>query len=736
MTVGKPARFKHFSYLPKVLFGLLCGIAASNALPPLPDTVGVGAIAANDYKTALRVIAADTLTKDTVFKEFKRGILHLRLKENPEALEHLRKCDVPGSPLRGNALECIGDIEVSANRIPNGINAYLAALRDSLAPDGMSKDIEDKLFEILKVNPLLVASYPELAGIAAAKKAVTIPSAMDSIAWRIDTVLSKSNFVLADSLLSKYWDSLAETAKTGFAEKVAKQKRCDTCLSTARLFALVKAAGLGRKYQVAETLMCRVEIRKDFDTLIDKKQFILMKGMAAYGLSHYADAVRRLSVYGKMPDPIPDAIMALARSNRILGNDSLASYWYLRFAELFPKNANAQDVLWYLAWEQEEKGNYKKAITYYRKVIALKKNNGRSDEASFRVGLCLYKNKQYGEAASALDAIAKASDESPFTCAALYWKGKSQYAQGKPDDGLETFRKTVRIFPTDFYAYRASEMLFLAGDSTSLPKLDTNRSMIRARSWLDSVGPRDTKPLTASDSILLERGMRSAVCGIMDRAAQFLDGLEMKYPENLALLFELAQVYTLANDPALSYKVSRRFAWRVPPAARAAMPKALLDLMYPLPYFDIVKHEAEKNNMDPFLVLSVMRQESIFDPLIVSRVGAIGLMQLMPYTSQAVCKDLHEAYQPDSLYKPSVNIHQGAYYVKKLLDQFGGNMILAIAGYNGGPPKAKEWFVKNKHKSYDMFVEDIGFTETRNYVKKVLANYWTYRRFADNAVGK
>jgi soluble lytic murein transglycosylase len=65
--------------------------------------------------------------------------------------------------------------------------------------------------------------------------------------------------------------------------------------------------------------------------------------------------------------------------------------------------------------------------------------------------------------------------------------------------------------------------------------------------------------------------------------------------------------------------------------------------------------------------------------------------------------------------------------VKKLLDQFRGNIVQAIAAYNGGPPAITRWFEQNKKKTFDLFVEDIGYDETRGYVKKVLANYWTYR---------
>ncbi|MBD3322398.1 MAG: transglycosylase SLT domain-containing protein [Chitinivibrionales bacterium] len=91
---------------------------------------------------------------------------------------------------------------------------------------------------------------------------------------------------------------------------------------------------------------------------------------------------------------------------------------------------------------------------------------------------------------------------------------------------------------------------------------------------------------------------------------------------------------------------------------------------------------------------------------------------------------MKDTFVLDSLYSPSKNIEYGAYYIKKVLDQFDGNIVLALASYNGGPHNAKKWLARNKHQTFDMFVENIGFSETRKYVKRVLANYWTYKKLA------
>ena len=103
-------------------------------------------------------------------------------------------------------------------------------------------------------------------------------------------------------------------------------------------------------------------------------------------------------------------------------------------------------------------------------------------------------------------------------------------------------------------------------------------------------------------------------------------------------------------------------------------------------------------NLDPDFILAVIRQESTFNPRVVSPAGAIGLMQLMPATAATISRELGERFTIDTLYTPAGNIRYGAYYLRQLLSQFGNSRELTLAGYNGGPPNAREWLKRYKGK--------------------------------------
>jgi len=151
-------------------------------------------------------------------------------------------------------------------------------------------------------------------------------------------------------------------------------------------------------------------------------------------------------------------------------------------------------------------------------------------------------------------------------------------------------------------------------------------------------------------------------------------------------------------------------------------------LRYPAPWRDLFSAAARDNGVEEAMLLGIARQESRFTPQIVSSAGAVGLMQLMPATAKWVAKQSGRAdYRPSRINDLDVNTQFGAYYFKYWLDRLDGSMALAAAAYNAGPGRAQAW---RPAASLDgaVWVETIPFNETRDYVKKVLANSVVYAR--------
>lgn len=142
-------------------------------------------------------------------------------------------------------------------------------------------------------------------------------------------------------------------------------------------------------------------------------------------------------------------------------------------------------------------------------------------------------------------------------------------------------------------------------------------------------------------------------------------------------------------------------------------------LAYPLKYEAYITEYAEANELDPYLVCAVIHTESHFDMEAESRVGAIGLMQIMPDTGEWIAKKMSlKGYSEERLKDPETNIRMGCWYLKYLMDKFDGDMTLVLAGYNAGPNRVAQWLEDEKY-SQDGKLTDIPYQETEQYVKKV-----------------
>lgn len=149
-------------------------------------------------------------------------------------------------------------------------------------------------------------------------------------------------------------------------------------------------------------------------------------------------------------------------------------------------------------------------------------------------------------------------------------------------------------------------------------------------------------------------------------------------------------------------------------------------LAYPKAFYSEVSEASKRHNVDPFLILAVMREESHFDRQALSVVGARGLMQIMPATARSIAPQIGVAFSEASLFDPAINIQMGAWYIKSMLDRFGGDVPRAAAAYNAGPGSVDRWISTPLGKTRAYFVEAITFAETRGYVIKVLDSWLIY----------
>src|SRR5436305_6765660 len=171
------------------------------------------------------------------------------------------------------------------------------------------------------------------------------------------------------------------------------------------------------------------------------------------------------------------------------------------------------------------------------------------------------------------------------------------------------------------------------------------------------------------------------------------------------------------------------------PLALPLFRKAVNDLTLPLAYSDVIREQATEKHLDPALIAGVIYAETKFDPR-PSSAGAQGLMQILPQTAEFLAhRSGATTFTVSDLATPQVNIAYGSYYLRFLLDHYGGSKVLALAAYNGGEANVNRWVGRAREQGHKLTIARIPFPETRAYVRKVLKAERDYRHTYPTELG-
>jgi soluble lytic murein transglycosylase len=163
--------------------------------------------------------------------------------------------------------------------------------------------------------------------------------------------------------------------------------------------------------------------------------------------------------------------------------------------------------------------------------------------------------------------------------------------------------------------------------------------------------------------------------------------------------------------------------------------KAVKEFTLPLQHQDIIRQQAAEKHLDPALVAGVIYAETKFDPR-PSAAGAQGLMQILPQTAEFLAhRSGAKTFTVADLATPQVNIAYGTYYMRYLLDEYGGRIVPALAAYNGGEANVSHWLAQARARGHRFSLRDIPFPETRAYVERVLHAQRDYRHSYASELG-
>jgi len=711
--------------------GLFWITGASPRLPEPVCWIGFSELRAGSYEDAASAIKKDSLNREAPHQLFKLGTIAALLNKTDDAQESLDKVSKNSPALAPLAFEQIGDMHSASGENVLAVRAYGSALRAAGLPAKYRRSLFAKIRDVENNGGTVPAGQ---SWSNEYREWVQSRSTFNAAAFgaQYDSLFAAGLVAEADSLLEQNFSQLDSREACKFIGRFFQGRNDDSTLSTQFLFALALQSSKCREFETAQKLLTSAQRRRDFSRAVTARRSQLLSAQIAFGRAQWQQAITLYKKHHTEYGPDSDVLMQIARAYRNLNNFEEADKWYNTHIRHFPTNSKTQDILWLRAWRHEERKQYKQAAAIYQRVLNTK--GRRTEEAHLRYALCFYRQQQFDSAVVVLTNFQRRFPQSSYLWAGQFWQGKSYLAMGRTEEAHRVWNNISRLDPTDYYAHRARQLMgdTISGLAITSALLNTGvMSDDNVRAWLNSASPSPRRNLTAKDSTDLRRGAALLTVGRPREASFFLENIEINYHGNLALQYDLAAAYAIAGSEALSFRVARRLAWRIPVEHRVATPVQVKALIFP-PFFSAtISENAQRFGVDPLFVSAVIRQESIFDMNIVSPAGAVGLMQIMPATGRNIAGHLKERFTVDSLYSYTYNVRFGTYYLRGLLDHFKGvpelTHVLALCGYNAGRHNANKWLERNRNLEYDLFVEDVGFLETRGYVKKVMANYWTYK---------
>lgn len=346
-------------------------------------------------------------------------------------------------------------------------------------------------------------------------------------------------------------------------------------------------------------------------------------------------------------------------------------------------------------------------------------------------GLCRFMSGRYEAAHEDFQLLARRAQRAAERETSAYWRGRCRQAMGDRAGAVEEYRSGLSYdMPDNYYGHRLKARLteLDAIDTAAIwhptPRFDPSRNSW-SPSGLDSIEPRPRAEF--EKGVMLARaGFAAEAQQDLNRAAEMAADDPTFLDVNAALGVRLG-LYNFAMSSA------RRALARIESRGDEAR---LWRYVYALGYYDLVQKAARENGVDPMLATGLIRQESLFDERAVSRAGARGLMQLMLPTARAMARQLGDA-PPDeeSLFRPEISVRYGTRYFRQKIDEFDGRVEMALAAYNAGEAKAREWGRLLPAWDPDLYMEMIDYVETRDYVRRVRYNQETYRLFYGVAAG-
>ncbi|HAJ31908.1 MAG TPA: hypothetical protein DCK79_00805 [Candidatus Atribacteria bacterium] len=480
-----------------------------------------------------------------------------------------------------------------------------------------------------------------------------------------------------------------------------------------------------RQYNLAEDLY--KEVIKTFPEASDIAEVYYKRARSLYYKKEYKEAVNQCEeIIAKFP---PSEITIKANylggnSLRALGERYLAIDKYEKIIEQYPESYYARQSYLRLAESYFQLEEQEKGISPWRELISRYPNSYESMTSLWNLARYYTNNNVDLKALDYYRELSERFSQSRLGDDALYWKGKILENMGSDEEAKIAYEKLIREYPLSYYTERIIEQR--SDISFAWPVyVSKKEDFINLEEFFKKYDKIEGKGQLS----LLKAELFEEISFYKESIVE-LNGTLNYYPGNIFLLFRLSDIYKKNRDYYNSLNYAEIiFNYLKDNHQLEELPLELWESLYPLYYEDMIKERALEYEIDPLLVLAMIREESRFNTWDESVAGARGLMQIIFSTGEWIAQKINlEEFNDEMLFDPEINIDLGCWYINYLKGRFSNDSILVISGYNAGPGTTGKWLKQYDRSDLDNFVENVPYSETREHIKKVMKSYQMYKR--------
>jgi len=472
----------------------------------------------------------------------------------------------------------------------------------------------------------------------------------------------------------------------------------------------------------------------------------LWSGISHFHRRGYSRAISLLSPLGQDRSlHSAEALYWLGRSYARVDDREKAITTWARLVDAYPNSPFTAESLYLLALQHSDDGKPKRAVQALTRILRDHPSSQFADAALWARAWIHYRQSALTEALADLQRLhARGASASRFQVQALYWQGRVLEGLKKRGKAVAVYRGLLSAHSNEDYYAEQTRLRLRELDPSATRSSPTLVSPPPLPSPLREPAPYlfgggggvggDLRPKETSFPQSLSGGQGATKARLLkdlnlrEEASEEFWALAGRSAEDRGLLYEacsaLLDLGYLDKSVAIAKRLLRPLYAHSQPAG--PVPR-YWEFLYPLGYWDLVREQSTQYTLDPYLVVALIREESAFSERVVSSSGAVGLMQLLPTTANHMVNAKGSSGDPTKLDAPANNIALGTRYLAMMIEEFKGNRARALAAYNAGPNQVRRWLGRLGDRTDDEFIEEIPFSETRAYVKRVLGSYYRYR---------